>query len=381
MIEIKKPNIKVPAGHELIYNEWGKKWVMRPIKGYSEKYLRPVNRFIPPKNVKETVDEVVEGISTKNNTALNNAKSNKNDEFYTLLSVIEEEVGSYKEYFKGKIVYCPCDKVYNDYRSNFAEYFIRNFHTLGLKKLICTQFNPTGKGTLTEYDFDTCGVGWEYDGHMNPCESFDESDINTYFLKGNGSFDSDECKAIMQKCDVIVTNPPFSLFRPFMEQVMDMGKKFLVIGNMNAITYKEIVPHILSDNLWMGHSGNNGMYFIVPESHTYVETYKFKKEIDGQKVCRMGNVCWFTNIPSDKENPPIETGVKYDPNRHLNYTNMDGIECPTLADIPMDYDGVMGVPITYLFKHCPSQFKIVGYTNSPQIGNEKLYKRLLIQKR
>ena len=231
---IKKPNIKVPAGHELIYNEWGKKWVMRPIKGYSEKYLRPVNRFIPPKNVKETTDEVVEGISTKNNTALNNAKSNKNDEFYTLLSVIEEEVSSYKEYFKGKIVYCPCDKVYNDYRSNFAEYFIRNFHTLGLKKLICTQFNPTGKGTLTEYDFDTCGVGWEYDGHINPCDSFDESDINTYFLKGNGSFDSDECKAIMQKCDVIVTNPPFSLFKEFVNHFIGLGNVVFDASSLSA---------------------------------------------------------------------------------------------------------------------------------------------------
>ena len=367
-----------PIGHRVVFNEYSKKNALRPIPGYSETYLKPNNRFIPPKKVTESNDEQV--ASTKNNTALNNAKSNKNDEFYTLYSTIESEVECYKEYFKGKVVYCPCDKIYNDYRSNFAEYFVRNFHRLGIKKLICTQYNPLSKD-LETLDYNTCGVGWEYDGHLPDDTPFDESDIDTHYLKGNGSFDSNECKSIMKRCDVVVTNPPFSQFRPFVDQVLNMGKKILVIGNMNAITYKEIVPHIIADELWLGNTGNNGMYFIVPEEHTYVDTYKFKKEIDGQKVCRMGNVCWFTNIPSDKENPLIETNVKYDPIIHPTYSNMEGIECSHMCDLPMDYDGIIGVPITYLFKHNPTQFKIVGYTNSPKIDNKAIYKRLLIQKR
>ena len=290
-----------------------------------------------------------------NNTNLTDAKKAKNDEFYTRIEDIEKELKYYKDFFKGKVVYCNCDIADGENRSNFFVYFVENFKEFGLKRLICTSYNKGGKGRLCIYDGNT---------NLN----------NIIDMEGNGDFRSEECIKWLEKCDVVVTNPPFSLFRDFVAQLMEYGKKFLIIGNKNAIACKEIFPLIKDNRLWLGITSSED--FIQPK---------------GDKKKNMkGLTRWFTNIEHSKRNLPLDLYKKYNPKDYPKYDNYNAINVDKTKDIPMDYDGVMGVPITFLDKYCPTQFEIMGihgncydYTKPQKIltiNGKKVYKRIMIRK-
>ena len=253
------------------------------------------------------------------NTNLKTAKKRKSDEFYTLMEDIEKELRYYTESFEGKVIYCNCD----DYQhSNFYKYFYYNFHYLKLKKLICTCFNADDNGLYAIYDGEI-----ETTGKLN----------------GDGDFRSEECIEYLKQADVVVTNPPFSLFRQYVKQLMDYNKKFIIIGNNNALTYKEIFPYIKDNQLWLG------MNFVKAFEKPNGDIQKF------------GNISWFTNVPYVYDRKPlILTKSYYDnPSAYPKYENFDAINVDKVADIPMDYDGVMGVPITFLYKYNPTQFEII----------------------
>ena len=325
------------------------------------------------------------------NTNLHNAKKAKNDEFYTQLSDIENEMAHYKEFFKGKIVYCNCDDARD---SNFFKFFVNNFESLGLKKLIATGYKENRKG-----------VKLVYGGDKNGNFMVDDAEVAVTELDGNGDFRSEECIELLKECDVVVTNPPFSLFREYVAQLMKYGKKFLIIGNMNAIINKEIFPYIKNNELWLGCKGlGTDFFFNVPND--YKEELMATKTqgggwriIDGEVVGRVANACWFTNINHTKRNTPLDLYKKYSADEYSKYDNYDAIEVSRVSEIPMDYDGVMGVPITFLDKYCPSQFEILGVTNNTKdnafalkentigystwasINGKNVYARLLIRRK
>ena len=254
----------------------------------------------------------------RNNINLNKAKKARADEFYTQYEDIEKEIQNYN--LEGKKIYLNCD----DYRySNFVKYFKDNFNKLKISYL-----------TASNYDNGECAYKYEYDGV--------EEKITA--LKGNGDFRSDECVELLKEADVVITNPPFSLFREYVALLMKYDKKFLVIGNMNAVNY--LCPLIKENKLWLGM--NYCKEFIQPDG-----TYK-----------SFGNICWFTNISNKKRNKPIGLHKKYSAEEYPKYDNYDAIECGKTADIPMDYYGVIGVPISFLDKYCPEQFDIIGITYS-----------------
>ena len=278
-----------------------------------------------------------------NNRNLNRAKRAKQNEFYTPLSAIESELSNYKEHFANKVVLCNCnDAVYG----GFKEYFLSNFDSLGLKKLICTAYEGSnGNGVAYIYN-DRYGMNEE-----------------VYELNGPGDFRSAEMILLLKMSDIVVTNPPFSLFREFISQLLSYGKKFLIIGNMNAITYNEVFPHIMNNTLWLGTQ--------------YVKC--FSK--NGDTNTRFGNILWYTNLDNKNRHSNIPLTCRYNPKVYLKYDNCDAIEVSQTKFIPMDYDGVMGVPISFLGKYNPNQFRIVGRINNPRItGMPPIYKRLLIQK-
>ena len=316
---------------------------------------------------------------TKNNN-LHTAKATKNDEFYTQLEDIENELKYYKDYFKGKVVYCNCDGFLNEEKSNFFVYFSLNYEFLGLKGLICTKYNPNGKGRK-----------YEYYGDLNGNNYPDEEEIFTSDLEGDGDFRSEECIEILKKCDIVCTNPPFSLFRQYVAQLFEYNKDFLIIGNVNAISYKEVFPLIKENKMWLGVSSfNKGMYFGVPDDYTYADTYKFDRERNGKKVMRVSSICWFTNLDHKKRHEELVLYKKYNEEEYPKYDNYDAIEVSKVTDIPMDYYGVMGVPITFLDKYCPEQFEIVGQMMTtkvtefnfgyPYIDGKKKFARLLIKR-
>ena len=316
---------------------------------------------------------------TKNNN-LHTAKATKNDEFYTQLEDIENELKYYKDYFKGKVVYCNCDGFLNEEKSNFFVYFSLNYEFLGLKGLICTKYNPNGKGRK-----------YEYYGDLNGNNYPDEEEIFTSDLEGDGDFRSEECIEILKKCDIVCTNPPFSLFRQYVAQLFEYKKDFLIIGNVNAISYKEVFPLIKENKMWLGVSSfNKGMYFGVPDDYTYADTYKFDRERNGKKVMRVSSICWFTNLDHKKRHEELLLYKKYNEEEYPKYDNYDAIEVGKTKDIPMDYNGIMGVPITFLDKYCPEQFEIVGQMMTtkvtdfnfgyPYINGKKKFARLLIKR-
>lgn len=262
------------------------------------------------------------------NTNLHSAKKAKNDEFYTQLTDIEKEMRHYKDFFKGKVVYCNCDDARE---SNFFKYFSLNFEHLGLKKLITTGYKEEGKGVVLIYE-----------GDKNGNRIVEDSEIIVRELEGNGDFRSEECIEFLKESDVVVTNPPFSLFREYVAQLMEYGKKFLIIGSMNAITYKEIFPYIKNDELWLGM--NWVKEFVQPNG----------------EIKKFGNICWYTNILHSRRNTELDLFRKYSNEDYPKYDNYDAIEVSRVENIPMDYDGVMGVPITFLDKYCPTQFEIIG---------------------
>ena len=317
------------------------------------------------------------------NANLTNAKKAKNDEFYTQLTDIEKEMRHYKDFFKGKVVYCNCDDARE---SNFFKYFSLNFEHLGLKKLISTGFKADGKGVVLIYE-----------GDKNGNRIVDNEEIIVNELEGNGDFRSAECVEFLKEADVVVTNPPFSLFREYVAQLMEYGKKFLIIGNQNAITYKEIFPYIKNNELWLGLSMNgSNRWFQAPDDYEVKENAAGYKVIDGKKYYFVNGVTWFTNIPHNKRNEELDLYRKYNETDYPKYDNYDAIEVSKVTDIPMDYEGVMGVPITFLYKYNPSQFEIIGITENadylkslyingcqkydrPYINGKRIYSRLLIK--
>lgn len=311
------------------------------------------------------------------NSNLHSAKAAKNDEFYTRLADIENELKHYKPFFKGKTVLLNCGDAPH---RNFWKYFAMNFEHLGLKKLIGTSFTFEGQGTVSVYEGDR-------NGNRNP----DDEEIVTRPLQGNGDFRSEECVGLLKEADVVVGNPPFSLFREYVAQLMEYGKKFLIIGPMNAITYKEIFPYIKDNRLWLGYGFRGGnAYFKAPNPTDYAAGVY--DETTG--LVKFRNCHWFTNLDHDKRNIPIDLYKKYSNECFPKYDNYDAIEVSRVSDIPMDYDGVMGVPITFLDKYCPDQFEIVGVSNHYEmagipfadgncyceVGGKRKYVRIFIRR-
>ena len=275
-----------------------------------------------------------------NNNNLHAAKTAKNDEFYTTLSDIEKEMRYYKDFFKGKVVYCNCDDARE---SDFFKYFSLNFEFLGLKKLITTGYKADGKGVVLVYE-----------GDKNGNRRVDNEEIIVNELNGDGDFRSEECIEYLKQADVVVTNPPFSLFRQYVKQLMDYGKKFIIIGNNNALTYKDIFQLIKDNKIWLGINSNKTMEFSMPMSYD-----KWDRIEGNRKYGKVPAISWFTNIENKKRTEPIDLYKRYSFEDYPKYDNFDAINVDKVADIPMDYDGVMGVPITFLYKYNPTQFEII----------------------
>lgn len=293
------------------------------------------------------------------NTSLHAAQKAKKDEFYTLYSDIEQEITQYNlEIFRDKIVYCNCD----DYRkSNFFKFFFDNFEQLGLKKLIATAFCQKSCGLVAEVSRDSKHYGR---------------------LKGDGDFRSDECIGYLKQADIVVTNPPFSLFREYVAQLIEYNKKFLIIGNVNAITYKELFPLIKDNKLWLGASIHSGdRKFFVPEDYP-LNAAGCGIDADGRKFIRVKGVRWFTNLDYAKRHEKLVLYKRYYGNEeeYPKYDNYDAINVDKTADIPCDYFEKMGVPITYLDKHNPERFTIEDIIK-PRINGKWIYRRLIIKRR
>ena len=272
------------------------------------------------------------------NKNLHKAKREKNDEFYTQMEDIANEVKHYRKHFRNKVVLCNCD---DPEESNFFQYFYLNFKKLNLKKLITTHYHENKKTYALEYTLDTIG-------RRRPKQTP---------LKGNGDFRSAECIELLKEADIVVTNPPFSLFREYVAQLMEYDKKFLIVGNNNAITYREISPLIKESSIWKGYNSGGTMWFEVPMSYTN-NTPSREKIVDGVKYHSLGNACWFTNLEHKKRNEELLLYKRYTPKDYPKYDNYDAIEVSKRADIPVDYDGEMGVPISFLNVYNPEQFEI-----------------------
>lgn len=371
------------------------------------------------------------------NSNLTNAKRAKNDEFYTQYSDIQKEIEAYLEYnpdvFRGKVVYCNCD---DPFESNFFRYFVLNFNKLGLKQLISTSYKPSsvantqlglfgddetlkkekGRRKVTANKFIINEVGdVNGDGEFSLKDVAQQLKANKHNewtpLEGEGDFRSEECVDLLKQSDIVVTNPPFSLFREYVKQLFDYNKKLVVIGNMNAITYKEVFPLIKANRLWLGATGNgNDMVFAVPNSVEIAKSDREKAARLGYvgDYTRLGNSCWFTNLDHGRRHQPLplmtmEENLKFSKHKEVKgkfsfdrYDNYDAIEVPFTNAIPSDYDGVMGVPISFLDKYSPEQFEIVGASdngvvdekyklphfkkhNEPYIDGQKKYKRIFIK--
>ena len=312
-----------------------------------------------------------------NNRKLDNAKEKKRDEFYTQLVDIEKEMKYYKDEFKDKIVFCNCD---DPYESNFFKYFAMNFNALGLKKLISTCYagSPIVYEQLSLFDIKGLKIEKGYEKKPYKIEitevpdtnndgAIDLSDVeyliknqkNTLtLLKGDGDFRSQECIELLKESDIVVTNPPFSLFREYVAQLIKYDKKFLIIGNQNAITYKEIFPLLKDNKMWLGVSMNgSNRYFQVPDNYPLTE--KTGKIENGKKYAFVKGVRWFTNLNNCQRNEELILYKKYNPEDYPTYDNYDAINIDNVNDIPCDYSGVMGVPITFLGKYNPEQFRII----------------------
>lgn len=296
------------------------------------------------------------------NKNLNKAKVAKKDEFYTQLEDINNELRHYREHFRGKTVLCNCD----DPRvSNFFTYFAYNFEFLGLKKLITTCYKNQDSDLFSQGASEQA-VYLIYEGDKNGNHIPDPEEIGIHPLKGDGDFRSAECIELLKEADIVVTNPPFSLFREFVALMMEYEKKFLIIGNQNAITYKEIFPLIMKNQIWLG-CKTGDMSFKVP-SDSEPRATRYWQDETGQKWRSMGNICWFTNLDHHKRHEDLILYKKYSPEEYPKYDNYNAINVNKVAEIPCDYDGVMGVPITFLDKYNPNQFEIVGCTESEGKG-------------
>lgn len=293
------------------------------------------------------------------NKNLTQAKKNKKDEFYTQLSDIESELKHYKKHFKNKVVYCNCD----DPRvSNFFHYFSYNFEYLGLKKLIATCYRNQNPDLFSQHDTEKA-IYLEYEGDKNQNNIPDPEEIDIKRLKGNGDFRSKECIELLKQADIVVTNPPFSLFREYVAQLIEYEKNFLILGQQNAITYKEIFRLIKENKLWLGVNNGGTKWFQVNDDYD-IKTESRKKIENGIKYFSMGSVNWYTNLDIAKRHEDLILYKTYNPEEYPNYDNYDAIEVSKITDIPANYYGTMGVPITFLDKHNPDQFEIVGITKT-----------------
>lgn len=316
------------------------------------------------------------------NKTLQAARKEKNDEFYTQLADIENELKHYRQHFEGKTVLCNCD---DPYESNFFKYFAMNFNFLKLKKLIATCYDSSpiaftqlsllgdGKtipnGSRKAYRIELTGVK-DYNGDG----AIDLADVEYMLrygdnppkkLNGNGDFRSEECLELLKQADIVVTNPPFSLFREYVAKLIEYDKKFIIIGNQNAITYKEIFPLLKDNKMWLGYN-SGAQIFRVP---TTIERKNLFVR-DGVTYAKFGNICWYTNLEQPKRHELLPLYKKYTPEEYPKYDNYDAIEVSKVAEIPCDYvslencNGIMGVPITFLDKYNPEQFEIIGLLNS-----------------
>lgn len=287
------------------------------------------------------------------NRNLQDAKAAKEDEFYTQLGDIERELRYYKPHFAGKVVYCNCD----DPRvSNFFHYFSYNFEKLGLKRLITTCYKSQAVDLFSRNDAERA-IYLQYDGNENNSVP-DPEEIGVESLKGDGDFRSAESIELLKQADIVVTNPPFSMFREFVTQIVALDKSFLIIGNQNAITYRETFELIQDNKIWLGINSGD-MTFRVPDYYPPRE-HRYWEDDDGQKWRSLGNACWFTNLDFSKRHEELILFKTYNPTDYPTYANYDGIEVGRTVDIPVDYDGHMGVPITFLSNYNPDQFEIVG---------------------
>mgnify|MGYP000476906285 FL=1 len=328
------------------------------------------------------------------NKSLNAAAAAKQDEFYTQLSDIEKELRHYRKHFAGKTVLCNCD---DPFESNFFKYFVLNFRRLKLKKLISTcyagspiiytQMNFVGdeeevveivrekkpyKVEVTQV-YDTTGDGGV--DMLDVAELFRMGKNSLELLDGDGDFRSPECLELMDEADIVVTNPPFSLFRDYVALLMEHEKKFVIIGPQNAIHYKEIFPYIRDNEVWLGYN-NGDMAFTVPEYYEPRAT-RFWVDEQGQKWRSMGNMCWFTNLDIKKRHEEMILAKRFKPENYPTYDNFDGIDVGSLVEIPCDFAGVMGVPDTFLYQYNPEQFQIIGIgsgTLAKEVGVKRNYR-------
>ena len=341
------------------------------------------------------------------NETLNNAGKAKNDEFYTQISDIANECRHYKEHFKGKTIFCNCD---DPYESEFFKYFALNFNHLGLKKLLASCYigSPIANTQLSLFDYESPENKTTQSPHKieitevtdeNADGAVDLSDVELLLrnrknaltrLQGDGDFRSSECIEMLKSCDIVVTNPPFSLFREYVAQLIEYDKKFLIVGSLNAITYKEIFKHIKENKLWLGYGFNGG--------NAYFKTPQYREFADGvynpeTGLVKFRNVQWFTNLDHTKRHEEMFLYKPYSPSDYPQYDNYDAIEVSKLVDIPQDYNGVMGVPITFLDKYNPDQFELLGsnrgvdqdpngiYGRGSLINGKETFKRLFIKRK
>lgn len=310
------------------------------------------------------------------NKNLNSARKAKKDEFYTQISDIEKELQHYWAHFRGKTVLCNCD---DPYESNFFKYFALNFNQLGLKKLICTCYNGSpvqGTELITffkEFNEEPKKVAYKVEitevKDMNGDGAVDLSDVkillqndkNVMSLLETGDFRSKECVDLLKEADLVVTNPPFSLFREYLMLLINYNKEFVIIGNVNAISYKEVFPLIKSEKVWLGPSITSGdRKFNVPDDYP-LNAAGCGIDQDGKRFIKVKGVRWFTNLDHKKRHEKLDLVCKYSPEEYPHYDNYDAIEVSKTANIPCDYEGIMGVPITFLDKYNPEQFEIVRF--------------------
>jgi Adenine-specific methyltransferase EcoRI len=296
---------------------------------------------------------------TPANRNLQAAKKAKKDEFYTQLSDIERELRHYKSHFKDKVVYCNCD----DPRvSNFFHYFSYNFEKLGLRKLITTCYKSRDPELYSQNDSEQA-IYLEYEGDKDGNNVPDPEEIGIKPLEGDGDFRSAETIELLEQAEIVVTNPPFSLFREYVAQLVEHEKKFLIIGNQNAMKYKAIFPLIKDNKVWYGPSIQSGdREFGVPDSYP-LNAASSRIGDDGRKYIRVKGVRWFTNLEYPQRHEDLILYKKYDPDEYPTYDNYDAIEVSATKEIPLDYEGAMGVPITFLDKYNPDQFEILGITD------------------
>ena len=337
-----------------------------------------------------------------NNINLQAAKNAKFDEFYTPYEVIEKELAHYTKHFAGKTVLCNCD---DPFESNFCRFFLRNFNSLKLKRLICTSYKGS-KVAIAHRELyglahrnmsKKCGYVIDIESIGSPNIVVTDDYLNRWFLDtkpikkliGDGDFRSPECVAFLDKADVVVTNPPFSLFKEMISMLMEHKKKFLVIGNQNALTYKEIFPLIQNNLVWTGYRFGD-MKFRVP-ADTKPRKTRYWVDSTGQKWRSLGNAMWLTNLDIDKKHKLLTLTKVYDPSEYPKYDSYDAINVRRVQDIPMDFTGIMGVPITIIDKYNGEQFELVGEANhgcdneydlfKPTINGKLVFKRILIRNR